>query len=87
VPVYLSFATTDYHRMDFVVETLLQSLTSPDYGSLTDDDLAMLRKGWESSSNAAALDKTRARGRPTSHFAAPSRAVGSERGETSAANS
>lgn len=29
---YLSFAMTDYHRMDFVVETLLQSLTSPDYG-------------------------------------------------------
>ena len=58
LPAYLSFATTDYHRMDFVVETLLQSLTSPDYGALTDDDLAMLRKGWESSSNAAALDKT-----------------------------
>lgn len=58
LPAYLSLATTDYHSMDFVAETLLQSLASPDYGALTDDDLALLRKGWGSSPNAAALDRT-----------------------------
>lgn len=61
LPAYLTLATTEYHGMDFVAETLLQSLASPDFGALTDDDLALLRKGWRSNPNAADLERTLAR--------------------------
>lgn len=58
LPAYLSLTVRDYHRMDFLVETLLQSLASPDYGSLTEIDIAQLKEGWKKSRNARALDET-----------------------------
>lgn len=49
LPSYLFYSVNEYFRMDFVVDTLLESLISPDYGDLTDDEWTLLEKSHEKS--------------------------------------
>lgn len=49
LPSYLLISVNEYFRMDFVVDTLLESLVSPNYGNLTEAEWALLEKSHEKS--------------------------------------
>lgn len=49
LPSYLFNSVKEYFRMDFVVDTLLESLISSGCGNLTDDEWALLEKSHEKS--------------------------------------
>lgn len=49
LPSYLFYSVNEYFRMDFVVDTLLESLISPDYGDLTEHEWVLLEKSREKS--------------------------------------
>lgn len=49
LPSYLFYSVNEYFRMDFVVDILLESLISPDYGDLTEDEWILLEKSNEKS--------------------------------------